>query len=101
MAASLFPLMTTGVGNIDGVTPTKPDDLQSFSGQITNLAFLLSSQCKGAVAFGEYFVALNYYVIQEFGEDWYNHLDDVASTDVCKKKRTVRSLIIKAFKQFV
>lgn len=69
MAASLFPLMTTGVGNIDGVTPTKPDDLQSFSGQITNLAFLLSSQCKGAVAFGEYFVALNYYVVQEFGED--------------------------------
>lgn len=69
MAASLFPLMTTGVGNIDGVTPTKPDDLQSFSGQITNLAFLLSSQCKGAVAFGEYFVALNYYVVQEFGEN--------------------------------
>ena len=40
--------MTEGVGNIDGVTPGPPNDLQSFSGQITNLAFLLSSQCKGS-----------------------------------------------------
>lgn len=69
MAVSLYPLMTEGVGNIDGVTPSAPDDLQSFSGQITNLAFLLSSQCKGAVAFGEYFIALNYYIIQEFGPE--------------------------------
>ena len=59
MAVSLYPLMTDGVGNIDGVTPGPPNDLQSFSGQITNLTFLLSSQCKGAVAFGEYFVVPN------------------------------------------
>lgn len=67
MAVSLYPLLTQGVGNIDGVTPSAPNDLQSFSGQITNLIFLLSSQCKGAVAVGEYFIALNYYVIAEFG----------------------------------
>jgi len=58
MAVSLYPLLTEGVGNIDGVTPSEPNDLQSFSGQITNLIFLLSSQCKGAVAVGEYFIAL-------------------------------------------
>lgn len=101
MAVSLYPLMTQGVGNIDGVTPGPPNDLQSFSGQITNLAFLLSSQCKGAVAFGEYFIALNYYVIAEFGPDWYNNLDSVVSTGPSKIKRTVRDSIIKAFKQFV
>lgn len=67
MAVSLYPLMTEGVGNIDGVTPSEPNDLQSFSGQITNLIFLLSAQCKGAVAVGEYFIALNYYVVKEFG----------------------------------
>ena len=43
MAVSLYPLMTEGVGNIDGITPTAPNDLQSFSGQVTNLVFLLSS----------------------------------------------------------
>ena len=101
MAVSLFPLLTEGVGNIDGVTPGPPNDLQSFSGQITNLAFLLSSQCKGAVAFGEYFIALNYYVIAEFGETWYNILNTPVTSGICNQQRTVKDAIIKAFKQFV
>ena len=101
MAVSLYPLMTEGVGNIDGVTPGPPNDLQSFSGQITNLAFLLSSQCKGAVAFGEYFIALNYYVIKEFGDNWYEKLDCGATSDHTLIRRTIKDSIIKAFKQFV
>lgn len=101
MAVSLYPLMVEGVGNIDGITPTPPNDLQSFSGQVTNLIFLLSSQCKGAVAVGEYFIALNYYIIQEFGLNWYEKLDVVTTTDHCSKQRTIRDAIYKAFKQFI
>lgn len=101
LATSLYPLMYQGVGNIDGITPTPPNDLQSFSGQITNLVFLLSSQFKGAVAIGEYFVALNYYAIQEFGKDWHKRLNKVITSDVCKNKRTVKNAIHKAFKQFI
>lgn len=101
MAVSLYPLMMEGVGNIDGITPTPPNDLQSFSGQITNLIFLLSSQCKGAVAIGEYFIALNYYIVQEFGPNWYEKLDVVTTTDHCSKQGTVRDAIYKAFKQFI
>ena len=101
MAVSLYPLMTEGVGNIDGITPSAPNDLQSFSGQITNLIFLLSSQCKGAVAVGEYFIALNYYIVKEFGEDWYNRLNEITTSSICKKQRTIKDAIHKAFKQFV
>ena len=101
MAVSLYPLMLEGVGNIDGVTPSEPNDLQSFSGQVTNLIFLLSSQCKGAVAVGSYFIALNYYIIKEFGENWYEKLDDICTSEVSKIQRTVKDSIYKAFKQFV
>lgn len=101
MAVSLYPLMMEGVGNIDGVTPSEPNDLQSFSGQITNLIFLLSSQCKGAVAVGEYFIALNYYIVKEFGEDWYNRLDETTTSPACNKQRTIRDAVYKAFKQFI
>lgn len=101
MAVSLYPLMTEGVGNIDGITPTPPNDLQSFSGQITNLIFLLSSQCKGAVAVGEYFIALNYYIIKEFGPNWYKKLDVIITTEHCNKQRTISDAIYKAFKQFI
>lgn len=100
-AVSLYPLMLEGVGNIDGITPSAPNDLQSFSGQITNLIFLLSSQCKGAVAVGEYFITLNYYIVQEFGPNWYEKLDAVTTSNYCVKSRTIKDAIYKAFKQFI
>ena len=101
MAVSLYPLMLEGVGNIDGVTPSEPNDLQSFSGQVTNLIFLLSSQCKGAVAVGSYFIALNYYIIKEYGPEWYNKLDCISTSDHSLIRRSIKDSIYKAFKQFV
>lgn len=101
MAVTLYPLMLEGVGNIDGVTPTPPNDISSFSGQITNLAFLLSSQCKGAVAFGDYFIALNYYVIMEFGDNWYNKLHCKSTSEHSIISRTIKDSIEKGMKQFI
>lgn len=101
MAASIYPLMTEGVGNIDMTTPEAPNDIQSFSGQVTNLTFLLSSQCKGAVALGEYIIALNYYVMAEFGEDWYTKIDSVISNNNWKKKITIKDYIRKGMKTFI
>lgn len=101
MAVSLYPLMLEGCGVLDKTTPSEPNDLQSFSGQLVNSIFTLSAQCKGAVAVGSYFIALNYYIIAEYGEKWYEHLDDVVTSSNCKKSRTMRNIIEKAFKQFV
>ena len=101
MAVTLYPLMIEGVGNIDGITPTAPNDIASFSGQVTNLAFLLSSQCKGAVAFGDYFIALNYYVVKEFGEIWYEKLDCISTSEHHIISRTIKDSIEKGMKQFI
>ena len=101
MAVTLYPLMLEGVGNIDGVTPSAPNDIASFSGQVTNLAFLLSSQCKGAVAFGDYFITLNYYVVKEFGEIWYEKLDCISTSEHHIISRTIRDTIEKGMKQFI
>lgn len=101
MAASLYPLMAEGVGVIDGVTPSPPNDIQSFSGQVTNLTFLLSASAKGAVALGDYFIALNYYVIAEFGPKWYEKLDVITTTEHCLKPMTIKKVIRKGMKQFI
>ena len=101
MAVTLYSLMLEGVGNIDGVTPTPPNDISSFSGQITNLAFLLSSQCKGAVAFGDYFIALNYYVVMEFGDNWYSKLNCKSTSEHSIISRTIKDSIEKGMKQFI
>ncbi len=100
-AVTLYPLMLEGVGNIDGVTPTAPNDIQSFSGQVTNLVFLLSSQCKGAVALGDYFIALNYYVVKEFGLDWYKNIDLIVTNHNMLSTYTIGHYILKGMKQFI
>lgn len=100
-AVTLYPLMLKGVGNIDGVTPSAPNDIQSFSGQVTNAVFLFSSQCKGAVALGDYFIALNYYVIQEFGSAWYDKVDEVVTNSHFLHQYTVGHYIRKGMKQFI
>lgn len=100
-AVTLYPLMVEGVGNIDGVTPTAPNDIQSFSGQVTNLVFLLSSQCKGAVALGDYFITLNYYVIQEFGSKWYEKINEIVTNGYHVEQHTMAHYIRKGMKQFI
>lgn len=101
MAVSLYPLMLNGCGILDKTTPSAPNDIQSFSGQLVNSIFTLSSQCKGAVAVGSYFIALNYYIIAEYGSHWYDKLDVVVTNEHCLKQRTLKNVIQKAFKQFV
>lgn len=101
LAASLYPLMSEGVGKIDGVTPSPPNDIQSFSGQVTNLTFLLSAQAKGAIALGEYLVALNYYVIAEYGPNWYEKLEVEVTSSHCLNPMTIRRAIRKGMKQFI
>ncbi len=100
-AYTLYPLLLEGSGNIDGVTPSEPNDLQSFSGQVTNLVFLLSSQVKGAVALGDYFIAMNYYVVKEFGPMWYEKLNEIITAPYCLQRKTIKDAIRKAFKQFI
>lgn len=101
MAVSLYPLMLEGCGILDKTTPSAPNDIQSFSGQLVNSIFTLSSQCKGAVAVGSYFIALNYYIIAEYGPKWYDKLDILVTNEHCIKQRTMQNIIEKAFKQFV
>ena len=100
-AVSLYPLMLNGVGEIDGITPKAPTNLNSFCGQFVNLAFLLASQCKGAVAFGSFFVAFNYYCVKEWGEQYYNNQFCLVTSDNCKRKKTIKDSIIQAFQQCV
>lgn len=100
-AVSLYPLMMNGVGELDGITPKPPHNLNSFCGQFVNAAFLLASQCKGAVAFGSFFIAFNYYCVKEWGENYYNKESQEVTSDICLNKKTIKETIIQAFQQCV
>lgn len=100
-AYSLYPLITEGVGNIDGVTPKAPKNLDSFCGQFVNLVFLLASQVKGAVAFGGLFVAFNWYCVKEWGNNYYKKANCQVFTSLNNTQRTVEEQIIQYFQQII
>jgi ribonucleoside-triphosphate reductase len=100
-AVSLYPLMVDGTGTLDGLKTAPPNNLDSASGQLINCAFLLSSQCKGAVAFGEFFNYLNYYIVKEFGNNWYEKINEVVTTGICNNVKTVKDIIEQAFQKIV
>lgn len=70
-AVSLYPLLLDGTSTMDGLRTTPPKNLTSFCGQLVNLTFLLAAQCKGAVAFGEFFNFFDYFCVKDFGENYH------------------------------
>lgn len=68
-AVTLYPLLE-GTGSLDGTSTKAPKHLDSFCGQLVNATFLLASQCKGAVAFGEFFNFFDHFAVMDYGEEY-------------------------------
>lgn len=97
-AVTLYPMVSEGTRAMDGLGTEPPHCLSSFCGQFVNLTFLLAAQCKGAVAFGEFFNFLDYFCAKDFGEDYHLRTHELASE---KPKRTILSTIHQAYQQIV
>lgn len=101
MAVSLYPLMEYGTSTMDGLKASAPKNLNSFCGQFVNLVFLLSSQCKGAVGFGEFFNFFDYYCAKEWGPNYHLKEDVIVDTDYVINKKTIGQKIEQYFQQVV
>ena len=100
-AVSLYPLISNGIKDMDGVTPKIANHLSSFCGQFNNLVFLLSAQCKGAVAFGEFFNYFDYYCVKDYGEDYHLKEQVYADSEHVKDRKTIGQKIEAAFQTIV
>lgn len=100
-AVTLFPLLYKGIKGMDGVTPSIPQHLASFCGQFNNLVFLLSAQCKGAVAFGEFFNFFDYFCVKDYGENYPDKENMLADSPAVSKPKTIGQKIEDAFQTIV
>lgn len=100
-AVTLYPLLD-GTGSLDGTSTEPPDHLDSFCGQLVNATFLLASQCKGAVAFGEFFNFFDHFAVMDYGEDYDLKEDKLADNpEVVKKPKTIGQKIEQQFQHVV
>mgnify|MGYP002595172630 CR=1 FL=1 len=100
-AVSLYPLITNGIKDMDGVTPKVANHLSSFCGQFNNLVFLLSAQCKGAVAFGEFFNYFDYFCVKDYGDTYPDKEHLYADSEFVENRKTVGQKIEAAFQTIV
>ena len=98
-AVTLYPLLLKGTSTMDGLKTKPPHNLNSFCGQLVNLTFLLAAQCKGAVAFGEFFNFFDYFCAKEWGEEYTDNLDLIILH--YNKKKTIKDIILQSFQQIV
>lgn len=96
-AYTMYPFLVEGTSNIDGTKNHAPKHLSSFVGQFQNLVFLLSSQKKGAGAYGEFFNIFSYFCEKEWGENYWQKEDVVVTSEHCREKRTIGSTINQYF----
>lgn len=100
-AVSLYPLVSSGIKDMDGITPKIASHLSSFCGQFNNLVFLLSAQCKGAVAFGEFFNYFDYFCVKDYGEQYPLREGIYADSEFVKGRKTIGQKIEDAFQTIV
>lgn len=99
-APQMYPLLY-GTDNLDGTGTKAPDNLDSFCGQLINATFLLASNCRGAVAWSEFFNFFDYFCVKEWGENYDLKKDNIVTTADCLKQRTIKGVIKQKFQQIV
>lgn len=100
-AVTLYPLLE-GTGSLDGTSTKAPKHLDSFCGQLVNATFLLASQCKGAVAFGEFFNFFDHFAVMDYGEDYdLNRNLVVDNPYIFKNPHTIEDKIKQQFQHVV
>ncbi len=95
---TMYPWLLGGTKSIGG-NSTAPTNLKSFCGGFVNMVFIVSSMLSGACATPEFLMYLNYFIGQEYGEDYYMRPDDTA--DLSKRRRTIDKVITDCFEQIV
>ena len=95
---TMYPWLLNGTLSIGG-NSTRPTNLKSFCGGFVNMVFIVSSMLSGACATPEFLMYMNYFIEQEYGEDYYLRADEVV--DLSRKRRTIDKVITDCFEQIV
>jgi len=98
VSITMYPFLIDGLKSIGGVSDA-PTNLQSFSGSFVNLVFAIASQFAGAVSTPEYLTYMDYFLRNEYGDDYYKDVSNIV--DLSKKQRTLDGIITSAFQQVV
>jgi len=77
-SVNLYPFLFEGLQGMGGESKA-PKNIDSFCGTFINLVFALASQFAGAIATVEFLMYFDYFSRKEWGEDYHNKYDELAT----------------------
>lgn len=98
VAITMYPFLINGIKDIGGLS-VAPKNIDSFCGMFVNLVFAVASQFKGACATPGIFVAMDWYLRKEWGDNYYDKKDLVISSIYSNRKQTIVGQIHQYFQQ--
>lgn len=97
-SVTMYPWLLGGTVGIGG-NSTRPTNLKSFCGGFINMVFMVSSMLSGACATPEFLMYMDYFIRQEYGDDYWQHPDEVV--DLSSHRRSIDKVITDCFEQVV
>lgn len=98
VSITMYPFLFEGLKSIGGLSDP-PKNLDSFCGAFVNLVFAIASQFAGAVSTPEFLTYLDYFIRQEYGDDYYLHPETVVTMG--KRPKSIDRIITDKFSQVV
>lgn len=95
---TMYPWLLNGTGPIGG-NSKGPTNLKSFCGGFINMVFMVSSMLSGACATPEFLMYLDYFIRQEYGDDYYLRSEEIV--DLSTRRRSIHKMITDCFEQIV
>lgn len=100
VSITMYPFLFNGLENIGGIS-SRPKNLDSFCGSFINLVFAIASQFAGAVSTPEFLMYMDYFIRNEYGDDYYLKSDKIVTSSACKKQKTIKDILDAKFSQIV
>ena len=98
VSITLYPFLLNGLSTLGG-SSTAPKNLDSFCGGFCNLVFLIAAQFAGAVATPEWLSYMSYFLMKEYGKDYYKRENEVVQTG--SHPKTIKDVIHAKFQQII
>ena len=98
VAITMYPFILNGIKDIGGLS-IAPKNIDSFCGMFVNLVFAIAAQFKGAVATPGIFVAMDWYLRKEWGDNYYQKKDIIISSEYTNRKQTIHKQVHQYFQQ--
>lgn len=100
VSITMYPFLFGGLKNIGGIS-SAPTNLDSFCGSFINLVFAVAAQFAGAVSTPEFLMYMDYFIRKDYGDDYWNHIDEYVTAPFAKRRRTLGDLIHDKYQQII